>query len=60
LGDVAYNVVVNTAPRDDPRPCHCWIDIVPRIGVIAGFEMGTGVLVNPVSPETAASTLRDA
>ena len=60
LGDLAYNIVVNTAPRDDPRPFHCWIDIVPRLGVIGGFEMGTGVLVNPVAPETAALTLRDA
>src|SRR4029077_4455728 len=53
LGEVAYNVVVNTAPRDDPRPFHWWADIVPRIGVIAGFEMGTGVLVHSVEPETA-------
>ncbi len=60
LGDIAYNLVVNTAPRDDPRPFHCWVDIVPRVGVIGGFEMGTGVLVNPAAPETAASMLRDA
>jgi UDPglucose--hexose-1-phosphate uridylyltransferase len=60
LGDIAYNVVVNSAPRDDPRPFHCWIDVVPRIGVIGGFEMGTGVLVNPAAPETAASMLREA
>jgi UDPglucose--hexose-1-phosphate uridylyltransferase len=60
LGDIAYNFFVNTAPRDDPRPYHCWIDIVPRLGVIGGFEMGTGVLVNPVAPETAAAMLRDA
>ena len=60
LGDIAYNIVVNSAPRDDPRPFHCWIDVVPRIGVIGGFEMGTGVLVNPVAPETAAAMLRDA
>ncbi len=60
LGDIAYNVVVNSAPRDDPRPFHCWVDVVPRIGVIGGFEMGTGVLVNPAAPETAAPMLRDA
>ena len=60
LGDLAYNVVVNTAPRDDARPFHFWLDVVPRIGVIGGFEMGTGVLVNPVAPENAAAMLRDA
>ena len=56
LGEFAYNVVVNTAPRDDPRPFHCWIDIVPRLGVPAGFELGTGVLVNPVDPDAAAAS----
>ena len=60
LGDVAYNVVVNTAPRDDDRPFHWWVDIVPRVGVIGGFEMGSGVMVNPVEPQTAAAMLLDA
>ena len=60
LGEIAYNVVVHTAPRDDARPFHWWLDIVPRVGVYGGFEMGTGVWVNPVPPETAASLLRDA
>jgi UDPglucose--hexose-1-phosphate uridylyltransferase len=59
LGDIAYNIVFNTAPRDDERPFHCWIDIVCRLGVIGGFEMGTGIMVNPVMPETAAEMLRD-
>ena len=31
LGDVPYNVVVDTAPTDDPRPFHWWIDIMPRL-----------------------------
>jgi UDPglucose--hexose-1-phosphate uridylyltransferase len=60
LGEISYNIVVNSAPRDDPRPFHCWIDIIPRIGVLGGFELGTGLLVNPVAPETAAQMLRDA
>jgi UDPglucose--hexose-1-phosphate uridylyltransferase len=60
LGDPAYNIVVHTAPRDDPRPFHWWAEIVPRLGVYGGFEMGTGVWVNPVAPEQAAATLRDA
>jgi len=60
LGDIAYNVVVNTAPRDDDRPFHWWVDIVPRLGVVAGFEMGSGVMVNPVDPQTAATMLLDA
>jgi UDPglucose--hexose-1-phosphate uridylyltransferase len=60
LGDISYNVVVNTAPRDDDRPFHWWVDVVPRVGMIGGFEMGTGVMVNPVAPQMAAGMLRDA
>jgi len=60
LGDFAYNVVVHTAPRDDHRLFHWWADVVPRLGVYGGFELATGVWVNPVAPEIAAATLRDA
>ena len=60
LGEVAYNVVVHTAPRDDPRPFHWWVDIVPRVSVYGGFELGTGIWVNTRAPESAAQMLRDA
>jgi UDPglucose--hexose-1-phosphate uridylyltransferase len=60
LGDLAYNVVVNTGPRDDPRPFHWWIDVIPRLTVLAGFELGTGLFVNVVAPEAAARALVDA
>ena len=60
LGDVAYNAVIHTAPRDDPRPFHWWVDIVPRVAVYGGFELGTGLWVNITAPEAAAEMLRDA
>ena len=60
LGDLAYNVVVNTAPRGDSRPFHWWVDVVPRLTVLAGFELGTGMFVNVVPPEAAAGALLDA
>ena len=59
LGEVAYNVVVHTAPRADPRPFHWWVDIVPRVSVYGGFELGTGLWVNTRAPESAAQMLRD-
>jgi UDPglucose--hexose-1-phosphate uridylyltransferase len=60
LGDPAYNVVIETAPRDHDGPFHWWADVVPRLNNIAGFEMGTGVWVNTVRPADAAAALRDA
>jgi UDPglucose--hexose-1-phosphate uridylyltransferase len=50
---------VRTAPQGAER--FCWhIDIVPRLAPLAGLELGTGVALNPVSPEQAAAELRDA
>jgi UDPglucose--hexose-1-phosphate uridylyltransferase len=58
LGDAAYNVVIRTAPRDHAGPFHWWVDIVPRLGTYAGFELGTGLWVNIVAPADAAAALR--
>jgi UDPglucose--hexose-1-phosphate uridylyltransferase len=58
-GDVPYNVVVQTAPRD-AEPFHWYVEVVPRISVLAGFEQATGILVNTVPPEQAAELLREA
>ena len=53
------NLWVRTAP---PGAEHfSWrIDILPRLGHLAGLEMGAGVNLNIVSPEQAAAELRDA
>jgi UDPglucose--hexose-1-phosphate uridylyltransferase len=60
LGDPPYNLVVHTAPPGRPGFFHWYIEVQPRIGVVAGFELGTGLYVNVVSPEDAARQLRDA
>jgi len=39
---------------------HWHIEIIPRLTKVAGFEWGTGLYINPVSPETAAEYLREA
>ncbi|MCU1676063.1 MAG: UDP-glucose--hexose-phosphateuridylyltransferase, partial [Frankiales bacterium] len=50
---------VRTAPQGAER--FCWnVDIMPRLAPLAGLELGTGVHLNPVSPERAAAELRDA
>ena len=37
---------------------HWHIELVPRITVPAGLELGVGLHVNPLAPETAAERLR--
>ena len=59
LGDVPYNVVVHTAPRDG-GPFHWYVEVMPRVSVVAGFEQATGILVNTVPPERAAVDARRA
>jgi UDPglucose--hexose-1-phosphate uridylyltransferase len=59
LGDVPYNVLIDTAPADDSRPFHWWIDITPRLNVTAGFEQATGLNVCTIAPDAAAAELRD-
>lgn len=59
LGDVAYNVVVHTAPYQARGAYHWHVHLLPRTSTAAGFEQGTGVLINTVPPEVAAAHLRD-
>jgi UDPglucose--hexose-1-phosphate uridylyltransferase len=53
------NMWIRTAPSGAGE--FCWhLDILPRLAQLAGLEMGTGVSLNIVPPETAAAQLRDA
>jgi len=53
------NLWVRTAPRGAEE--FCWhVDIVPRLTIPAGFELGTGVDINVYPPERAAADLRAA
>jgi UDPglucose--hexose-1-phosphate uridylyltransferase len=49
---------VRTAPDGAER--FCWrIEIRPRLAAEAGLELGTGLHLNPVAPESAAAELRE-
>jgi UDPglucose--hexose-1-phosphate uridylyltransferase len=52
------NLWVRTAPRGADQ-FHWHVDIVPRLTIKAGFELGTGVDINVYPPERAASDLRE-
>jgi UDPglucose--hexose-1-phosphate uridylyltransferase len=55
-----YNLVLHTAPlREQVDATYHWHwEIHPRLREIAGLELGTGLPVNPVSPEDAVEQLR--
>jgi len=58
LGDVSYNLVFHSAPYRAPEPYHWHVHVVPKLTTVAGFELGTGVLINIINPEQAAAELR--
>ena len=57
-----YNLVLHTAPLKEQVDAtyHWHWEIHPRLREIAGLELGTGLPVNPVSPEDAVEELRTA
>ncbi|CAA9210151.1 MAG: Galactose-1-phosphate uridylyltransferase [uncultured Acidimicrobiales bacterium] len=57
LGDVAYNVVFHTSPHGHDGEFHWHAHVLPKLTTRAGFELGTGVLINIVPPEAAADVL---
>jgi UDPglucose--hexose-1-phosphate uridylyltransferase len=57
-GDVAYNLVFHTAPHHYSGAYHWHIHLFPKLVTTAGFERGTGVMINIVPPEAAAEQLR--
>lgn len=57
-----YNYIIHTAPRykaGEPH-LHWYLQIRPRLITPAGFEIGSGMIVNPSLPETDAKALRKA
>ena len=55
-----YNLVLHSAPLQETvdSTYHWHWEIHPRLREIAGLELGTGLPVNPVSPEDAVEELR--
>lgn len=59
LQDPDYNYVVNSAARsraDEPY-LHWYLQIRPRLTTRAGFEIGSGISINPSLPEEDAAFL---
>lgn len=61
LSDPDYNYIIRTAPQhkaDEPH-LHWYVQIRPRLITRAGFEIGTGIRVNPSIPEKDAAFLNE-
>jgi UDPglucose--hexose-1-phosphate uridylyltransferase len=58
LGDVSYNLGIHSAPHEHAGEYHWHVHLWPNLVTQAGFERGTGVMINVVPPEDAAASLR--
>ena len=59
LDSPPYNLVLHTAPLRErvDATFHWHWEVHPRLREVAGLELGTGLPVNPVSPEAAVEEL---
>lgn len=63
LGRTALNAVLHSAPPRLAEAQRRWrwhMEIVPRQTALGGFELGAGVFIHTMPPETAADALRAA
>ncbi|HID48936.1 MAG TPA: DUF4931 domain-containing protein, partial [Chromatiales bacterium] len=63
IGGAQYNYFLHSRPRgkpyDDCQASYHWhLEICPRTSIPSGFELGSGLFVNTISPEDAAGRLR--
>ncbi len=58
--DPPYNLVIHSAPAGDERSRYfLWhMQVMPRLSTAAGFELATGIPINPSAPEETAARLR--
>jgi UDPglucose--hexose-1-phosphate uridylyltransferase len=54
------NFTVRSGPSDyvGARHFHWYLSVIPRLTRVAGFELGSGMFINTVLPESAAEFLR--
>ncbi|GAB4853332.1 hypothetical protein Ancab_017511 [Ancistrocladus abbreviatus] len=63
LNNPPYNFMIHTSPLyidESWLPCSHWfLQIVPQLTVVGGFEVGTGCYINSVFPEDVAEVMRE-
>lgn len=61
LKDPDYNFFIHTAPLKNKKKYghyHWHMEIIPKISISAGFELGTGIEITAVDPDEAARILK--
>jgi UDPglucose--hexose-1-phosphate uridylyltransferase len=60
LDNPDYNYIFRSSrPMDsDNEYCHWYLSMIPRLAKTAGFELGSGMYINPSLPEECAEFLR--
>jgi UDPglucose--hexose-1-phosphate uridylyltransferase len=61
--NVSYNFFIHNSPQNyinnnQVKGMHFHLEICPRISIYGGFELGSEVIINTVSPESAARFYR--
>ncbi|MBN2826228.1 MAG: DUF4921 family protein [Campylobacterales bacterium] len=64
LGEVSFNMMIKNAPYRDystktKEYYRFYIDIIPRIYKIAGFELDSNIHINVMMPDKAAKTYKE-
>ncbi len=61
LKDPDYNFSIRSIPTREAQTeyFHWYLTIVPRLAKTAGFEIGSGMYINPSLPEQSATFLRE-
>jgi len=59
LNNPPYNFGFHTLLSEDAKGCYHWhLEVYPRLAIWAGFEKSTGMFINMISPEDAATELK--
>ena len=60
LNDPPYNFFIHTSPPhlSGDVDYHWHLELLPKLAIAAGFELGSGVMINVTTPESAAEFLR--
>ncbi|MEW6008936.1 MAG: galactose-1-phosphate uridylyltransferase [Candidatus Omnitrophota bacterium] len=62
LNDPSYNFIFHTSPLEirQAEGFHWYVELMPKLTRVAGFEWGSGFYIVPTDPETAAGYLKQA